>query len=67
PAALSRFARQRAIDRQLTIGLTDLLPRLFSNDATPLATLRGLALAGLELVPPLKTAFARQMMFGQRR
>lgn len=66
PAALARFNRRRALDRRLTIGITDWLPRLFSNDIAPLATLRGLALGGLELVPPLKTAFARHMMFGQR-
>jgi len=29
--------------------------------------MRGLALSALELVPPVKTVLARQMMFGQRR
>jgi 2-octaprenyl-6-methoxyphenol hydroxylase len=29
--------------------------------------MRGLALSGLELLPPVKTLLARQMMFGQRR
>ncbi len=66
PAALSAFARRRRADRGLTIRITDLLPRLFGIDAAPVALARGMALASLDLVPPLKTAFARQMMFGQR-
>ncbi|WP_072617585.1 UbiH/UbiF/VisC/COQ6 family ubiquinone biosynthesis hydroxylase [Pandoraea vervacti] len=66
PAALRAFARRRRTDRGLTIRITDALPRIFGIDATPVALLRGIALAGLDLVPPLKTAFARQMMFGQR-
>ena len=67
PLALATFAQRRALDRRLTIGATDTLARLFTVDFPPLATLRGLALTALEFVPPLKTALARQMMFGQRR
>nr|WP_246174835.1 UbiH/UbiF/VisC/COQ6 family ubiquinone biosynthesis hydroxylase [Pandoraea bronchicola] len=66
PAALTAFARRRRADRGLTIRITDLLPLVFGIDAAPVAVLRGMALAGLDLVPPVKTAFARQMMFGQR-
>ncbi|MCC8394023.1 UbiH/UbiF/VisC/COQ6 family ubiquinone biosynthesis hydroxylase [Paraburkholderia sp. MMS20-SJTR3] len=65
--ALAAFAQRRALDRRLTIGSTDTLARLFTVDVAPLAVLRGLALTALEFVPPLKTALARQMMFGQRR
>ncbi|CAN0618473.1 2-octaprenyl-6-methoxyphenol hydroxylase [Burkholderia multivorans] len=67
PAALAAFNARRALDRRLTIGATDTLARLFTIDAGPLAALRGAALTALEFVPPLKTALARQMMFGQRR
>ena len=67
PLALATFAQRRALDRRLTIGATDTLARLFTFDFPPLATLRGLALTALEFVPPVKTALARQMMFGQRR
>ncbi|MFM0251005.1 UbiH/UbiF/VisC/COQ6 family ubiquinone biosynthesis hydroxylase [Paraburkholderia sediminicola] len=67
PLALATFAQRRALDRRLTIGATDTLARLFAFDFPPLATLRGLALTALEFVPPVKTALARQMMFGQRR
>jgi 2-octaprenyl-6-methoxyphenol hydroxylase len=65
--ALSLFAQRRALDRRLTIGATDMLARIFTVDFAPLATMRGLALSALELVPPVKTLLARQMMFGQRR
>ncbi|HKT91479.1 MAG TPA: UbiH/UbiF/VisC/COQ6 family ubiquinone biosynthesis hydroxylase [Paraburkholderia sp.] len=66
PRALAEFAGRRAFDRRMTIGATDTLARLFTVDFGPLATLRGLALTALEFAPPVKTALARQMMFGQR-
>ncbi|MGD7482078.1 UbiH/UbiF/VisC/COQ6 family ubiquinone biosynthesis hydroxylase, partial [Ralstonia pseudosolanacearum] len=66
PAALTRFARERAFDRAVTIGLTDLLPRAFAVPGRPVGHLRGIALTLLECVPPLKHELARQMMFGQR-
>jgi 2-octaprenyl-6-methoxyphenol hydroxylase len=65
--ALSLFAQRRALDRRMTIGATDTLARVFTIDFAPLAAMRGLALSALELVPPVKTVLARQMMFGQRR
>ncbi|WP_025602570.1 UbiH/UbiF/VisC/COQ6 family ubiquinone biosynthesis hydroxylase [Burkholderia sp. WSM2230] len=67
PLALATFAQRRALDRRMTIGATDTLARLFTIDFAPLAILRGLALTALEFAPPVKTALARQMMFGQRR
>jgi 2-octaprenyl-6-methoxyphenol hydroxylase len=67
PFALATFAQRRALDRRMTIGATDTLARLFTVDFAPLAIMRGLALTALEFVPPVKTALARQMMFGQRR
>jgi 2-octaprenyl-6-methoxyphenol hydroxylase len=66
PLALAHFAQRRALDRRLTIGATDTLARLFTVDFPPLAAIRGLALTALEFLPPVKTALARQMMFGQR-
>jgi 2-octaprenyl-6-methoxyphenol hydroxylase len=67
PLALATFAQRRALDRRLTIGATDTLARLFTVDFAPFAVMRGLALTALEFLPPVKTALARQMMFGQRR
>ncbi|MCM2492077.1 UbiH/UbiF/VisC/COQ6 family ubiquinone biosynthesis hydroxylase [Burkholderia glumae] len=66
PLALAAFNLRRALDRRLTIGATDMLARVFTIDSRPLAALRGAALSALEFVPPLKTAIARQMMFGRR-
>ncbi|SAK83824.1 ubiquinone biosynthesis hydroxylase family protein [Caballeronia catudaia] len=67
PLALARFAQRRALDRRLTIGATDTLARIFTVDFAPFAAMRGLALTALEFLPPVKSALARQMMFGQRR
>ncbi|MEX3526726.1 MAG: UbiH/UbiF/VisC/COQ6 family ubiquinone biosynthesis hydroxylase [Burkholderia sp.] len=66
PLALAAFNARRALDRRLTIGATDTLARLFTIESRALGALRGAALSALEFVPPLKTAIARQMMFGQR-
>lgn len=65
--ALAHFERRRALDRRFTIGATDALARVFASESRPFGVLRVLALAALECAPPLKTALARQMMFGQRR
>jgi 2-octaprenyl-6-methoxyphenol hydroxylase len=67
PLALARFAQRRTLDRRLTIGATDTLARIFTVDFPPFAAVRGLALTALEFLPPVKSALARQMMFGQRR
>ena len=63
-AVLARVDRQRAPDRWPMIAATDFLARSFAWRLPGLPALRGLALAGLELATPLKTALARRMMFG---
>jgi 2-octaprenyl-6-methoxyphenol hydroxylase len=63
-AALSRVDWQRAPDRWPMIAATDFLARSFAWRLPGLPGLRGLALAGLELATPLKTAVAKRMMFG---
>ena len=45
---------------------TDFLARSFAWRWPGLPGLRGLGLAALQAVPPLKRALARQMMFGRR-
>ena len=65
-AALSRVAWQRAPDRWAMIAATDFLARSFTWQAPGIGTLRGVGLAVLDRVPLLKTALARQMMFGRR-
>jgi 2-octaprenyl-6-methoxyphenol hydroxylase len=64
--SLQEYAKSREIDRRATIGITDFLARVFTSPLLPVRLSRGLALTALQWVPPLKTALARQMMFGRR-
>lgn len=64
--ALRRVEWQRAPDRWSTIATTDFLARAFTWQWPGAGALRGLALAGLQATTPLKSALARQMMFGRR-
>lgn len=66
PALLARYAARRRIDRAGTVGLTDGLVRLFSNDLAPLRHLRGAGLLALDLIPAARSFLARRMMFGNR-
>lgn len=63
---LGEYAQSRKVDRTTTIGLTDLMARVFTSNLPPLVLGRGLALSALQWLPPVKTALARQMMFGCR-
>ncbi len=65
-ALLARYAARRRVDRASTIGFTDGLVRLFSNDLSPLRHLRGAGLLALDLFPPARSFLARRMMFGGR-
>lgn len=65
-ATLSRYAHQRALDRRSTIGITDSLVRLFSNDDPLLSHARGAGLLALDLFPPLRHFLAKRMLFGAR-
>jgi 2-octaprenyl-6-methoxyphenol hydroxylase len=66
PEVLARYAAARRTDRRATIGFTDALVRIFSNDDPLLAHARGAGLLALDLVPPLRSFLARRMMFGAR-
>jgi 2-octaprenyl-6-methoxyphenol hydroxylase len=65
-AALRRVEWSRAPDRWSMIAATDFLARSFTWQVPGLAALRGLGLAALQALPPVKSALARQMMFGRR-
>lgn len=67
PQALQAFAGRHRVDRALTIGITDLLPRVFAVGGPFAAHARGASLAALACLAPLKHALARQMMYGARR
>jgi 2-octaprenyl-6-methoxyphenol hydroxylase len=64
--ALQSYAQSRKADRTTTIGLTDFMARVFTSNLAPIIIGRGLALSALQWLPPIKTALARQMMFGRR-
>jgi 2-octaprenyl-6-methoxyphenol hydroxylase len=63
---LAHYAADRKLDRCGTIGITDSLIRVFSNDNFLLKHARGAGLIALDLVPPLRSFLARRMMFGAR-
>ena len=64
--ALKRTEWQRAPDRWATIATTDFLARSFTWQLPGAATARGLGLAALQALPPVKGWLARRMMFGGR-
>lgn len=64
--ALRRLERQRAPDRWATIAATDFLARSFTWQWPGASTARGLGLAALQALSPLKSALTRQMMYGRR-
>jgi 2-octaprenyl-6-methoxyphenol hydroxylase len=65
PAAIDRFATERAQDRGMVIRATDTMARVFA-DKGPQQALFGLALAALDTVKPARMMLAELMMFGRR-
>lgn len=61
-ATLQRYLQRQQVDQQLTVGFSDRVTRLFSNNQPLLAAGRNLGLLGLDLLPPAKRWFARQAM-----
>ncbi len=67
PQALEAFAARHRVDRAVTIGVTDFLPRAFAVNGPLAAHARGASLAALACLRPLKDVLARHMMYGARR
>ncbi len=65
-AALAFYTQGRRIDPVGSMGFTDGIVRLFSNDLGPLQVARGLGLLSLDLLPPLRHFVARRMIWGAR-
>ena len=65
-AVLRKLEWQRGPDRWAMIAATDFLARSFTWKLPGAGAARGLGLATLQLLSPLKSALARQMMFGSR-
>ena len=64
--ALRRAEWARVADRWTMIAATDFLARSFTWKLPGAAAARGLGLAALQSLPPLKGWLARRMMFGSR-
>lgn len=62
----ARFSHSRGFDRAATIGFTDSLASIFSNDWPGVSMARGAGLSALDLVAPLRRAFARTLTLGPR-
>lgn len=62
PEALARYQRWRRFDTVSLIAVTDGLTRLFSNDVLPLKVARGVGMAAVNRVAPLKRFFMRHAM-----
>ncbi len=65
-AALRRAEWARAPDRWAMIAATDFLARSFTWRLPGAAAARGLGLAALQALPPVRDWLARRMMFGSR-
>lgn len=63
---LAEFAQARHIDRAITAGLTDLMPRVFSTGLAPVEHACGLALLGMDLASPLRAPLAQHLLQGFR-
>ncbi len=65
PTMLGAFNAERAVDRQLTVRLTDTMARAFAQQG-PGQALLGLSLGLIDAVPPARHVLAELMMFGRR-
>ena len=65
-AVLRRLEWQRGPDRWAMIAATDFLARSFTWKLPGAGAALGLGIAALQALSPLKSAIARQMMFGSR-
>jgi 2-octaprenyl-6-methoxyphenol hydroxylase len=59
---LERYQRWRRLDAVLLAGVTDGLNRLFSNTIAPIQLVRGLGLAAVNRLPPLKRLLMQHAM-----
>lgn len=66
PGVLRKLEWQRAPDRWAMIAATDFLARSFTWKRPGAGAARGLGLAALQVLKPVKSALARQMMYGSR-
>lgn len=58
-AMLQRYQKRQLPDQERTIGFSDRVPSLFMHSDPVLGLARDMALAGLDILPPLKREFVR--------
>lgn len=61
-AVLERYAAWRRQDQRKLVGLTDGLVHLFGDTRTPVRALRNIGLLGFDLIPGVRSLFARHTM-----
>ncbi|MDH4124402.1 MAG: 2-octaprenyl-6-methoxyphenyl hydroxylase [Gammaproteobacteria bacterium] len=62
PELLRHYAAWRKSDQSKLVGLTDGLVRLFASSSGPVRAARGLGMLGFDLVPGVRSLFARHTM-----
>ncbi len=60
--ALARYAEWRKSDQGKLVRFTDGLVRLFGDSREPIASLRNVGMLGFDLVPGVRSTFARHTM-----
>lgn len=65
-ALLTEFAQARRVDRWVTAGLTDMMPRAFATGLAPVEHACGLGLLALDVAAPLRAPLARHLLQGLR-
>ncbi len=62
PELLERYAAWRKDDQSKLVGFTDGLVRLFSSNNRPTRTLRDLGMLGFDMIPGVRSLFAKHTM-----
>jgi 2-octaprenyl-6-methoxyphenol hydroxylase len=62
PALLARYAQWRRNDQGKLVRLTDGIVRLFGSSSPPLRAARNIGMLGFDLIPGVRSLFARHMM-----
>ena len=62
PDLLARYAQWRRSDQGKLVRLTDGIVRLFGSSSPPLRAVRNLGMLGFDLVPGVRSVFAKHMM-----
>ncbi len=62
PELLRHYATWRKSDQSKLVGFTEGLIRLFSSNSAPIRAARGLGMLGFDLVPGVRSLFARHTM-----